>query len=189
MSYDTKIYRLNQMKSDYFKNGKAKPPVNRKKQSNFFITINTNQRVSKNSAEDMRLVDRFQQVCEVFCNNIGKFIKTHDGFPTDDRRQVEIIPQIEISGDRKLLHIHLTCEIVHESKIHMDLPKMREFFRKNTGTGKDLKIFVKWYPGSKITNEQRIKDYVLKGTGGYNPGDMEVIEIQSGEVEVQNVEV
>lgn len=176
-NYEKKIYRVKQLKNEFYKNGNVKQPRERRKQSNFFITINTNQRLSRKSERDRQLAQRFQKVCEVFLDNIEKFIKTHEGYPTDDKRTIEIVPHIEVSDDRNLLHIHFTCEIIHSSKIHMDLSKIRTFFRHNTGTGKNCNVFIKWYPGSKITNEQRIKNYVLKGSGGYNgPEDLEEVQ-------------
>ena len=175
-NYTTKIYKVKELKNLFYNKGNKHAKEDRRKQSNYFITINTNQRVNIRSVRDRRLVERFAEVSEAFCKNIKKFIKTRDGFRTDDKREVEIVPQIEISDDRHLLHIHLTCEIIHSSNIYMDLPKIRQFFKHNCGTGKECKVFVKWYPGSKITNSDRIKNYVLKGAGGYT-GDDDLEEI------------
>lgn len=168
-NYDKKIYRIKELKDTFYNKNKKIPKEERLKQSNFFITVNSNQRVNNKSARDRNLVARFQEVCEVFCNNIEKFIDTRPGYRIDDKRTVEIVPQIEISDDRNLLHIHITVEIQHYSNITMNLTRMRKYFEHNMKS--NCKVFVKWYPGSQITNSDRIKNYVLKGTGGYTGMD------------------
>lgn len=177
-NYDTKIYRLKELVNDFY--GKSGPSINqplekgqyRQRQSCYLITINSNQRVNRNSQKDRMKAERFRKTCELFCKNIKVFIETWEGWPTDDKRTVELVPHIEVSDDRNLLHIHINTEIIHSSKIQMNLPMMHDYFEHKLGH--KVKIQVKWYPGSKITNEQRVKDYVMKGVGGYDMNDMDI---------------
>lgn len=131
------------------------------KQSNFFITVNTNQRVGGRQDE---LVVLFGEVVTNFCNNMPDFIDTYEGHPTDDARTYDIIPRIEKGPKTKCLHLHLRLEITHRSKIKVNFKRVRKYFKEELGLN-GLHMNVKNYrknDNPTYSNSDKILRYISK---------------------------
>jgi hypothetical protein len=175
MSYTTKILNVQKLKNEFLGITPSSRLEKNQKQSNFFLTINSQQAVSKTSLQSSKFVQRFQDVMLMFCEHIEKFITTHAGFPTDDKREIEIVPAIEVGKKQHRIHAHMTIEITHFSRIKLNLPKIRSYFKHNL-VGVNPHVYLKHYYKSRISDEDRIKSYVLKGIKGDNDEDLEVLE-------------
>lgn len=131
------------------------------KHSNFFITVNTNRRVDKDLENPF--VRKFAKVVIYMMKNIFDFVETKEGHPTDDDRDVEIVPRIERGTEKGLLHAHLKVEITHGSNIYLNFEMLRRYFIQNMNL-RGVHLDVKNYKGSRIaeTDSDRILRYMNK---------------------------
>ena len=162
MNNNIKIMNVHELKKEFFGVVDKKPKG--QKQSNFYLTVNSN--VAVNNKDDI-FAQKFRYVCKTFLQNIKRFIKPFEGFPGDDGSwSYDIVPIIEIGKKFHKIHMHCTIEIVHYSKIKLSLPLIRKFFAQNltrvVGESSECHVFLKHYYKSRISDEDRIKSYIMK---------------------------
>jgi len=157
-NYDIRFENLEKIKNQLYGTG-DQHHSRKRKQSNFYITLNTQQTPTR----DLKKLFKF--VTETFFENIDKFIITNKGYPTDDERTISILPRIEVGGKYHRLHFHATVEVEHYSSIKLDLTKIRQFFRNSLDFDGEIHLFVDTYYKSRMTDEDRIKSYILKTFG------------------------
>jgi len=163
--YNIKLETLKQLKDDLYDN-------NQRKYSNYFLTINTQQQPTD------QLVELFEDALTVFFENFGVFVKTRKGFPKNDKRDIVILPVVEIGGKKHRLHCHATVEIEHQSNILLDYTKIRKFFKESLDGFKEIHFDAKVYKNSR--NQDNIKSYILKtykdGNYSFKTGNIKTIQ-------------
>jgi len=173
---------LNRLKDLYYgggvKRGKSKNDTDgidieyvhdptRINQSNYLITINTNQVYRKGERDSEAYLARFDEVCQVFYENIALFLKVKpSNFPKKFNKKIYTLPTIEIGRKRKLIHTHANVEITHNSIIDFNLEKINKYFFDNMGLNKRCKILIKSYPAPKLTDKEKIESYIAKDVDG-----------------------
>ena len=128
------------------------------KESNWFVTINTNQRVT---SQNDPLVAEFYEVLHVWLAELPEFISTNKGYRTDDTRTIKVKRTIEIGPKRKLLHAHVNIEMKHDSNVKLEFRDIKEFFAESLGLS-GIHLDVKHYRGSKLSDQDKILKYMMK---------------------------
>jgi len=138
----------------------------RLRNSNFYVTINSNKRVI--------LVDSLKPEEEAYFKKFdaawkGYFDKSPDdwlkflvaGNNTENSiKSVDILGSAELqSSQRAMIHAHLLIEIKHFSKIHLDVDKLRSYMVSTMGHHIHIDNKV---PGNRKEDLDRIKAYITK---------------------------
>ena len=98
------------------------------KQSNFLLTINTNQQFKD---EDKHLnddIEIFDHTINQLLNNVDQYIKLPENDKWDDNtiKNVDIDYTIERGLKKGQLHIHIMFKIKHHTKIQLNYDKIRK---------------------------------------------------------------
>ena len=127
------------------------------KSSNWFVTINTQQRVANTDP----FVEIFYYSLDRFLRNIDEYISTREGYPTTDNRSVKIRRVIEIGPETGCLHSHVNIEVKHNSNIRLEIKRIREYFISDLGLT-NIHLDVKIYNSSTLSDQDKILKYMLK---------------------------
>jgi hypothetical protein len=104
------------------------PPVLKKNKSIWFITFNSN--VAARTLQDEEVLIFKRQSHHIF-ERFDQFIKTVGNAVPDLEPFIDIDPFYEIGTLQHRVHVHFKLEIDHNSKIHVDYPKLREWINTN----------------------------------------------------------
>ena len=153
-------YQNLQEQKNLFYGGKGKK-LDEEKQSNYFLSVNSNQVYSD------AFYDKFVDVLLDFFDNFYDFIDYYKGYPEDPDMTIKILPVPEVGGKKHRLHMHSTIEIEHRSKIKLNYQKMREYFAEHLTDGKKINLNCHVYhKDNQLSEEQLIRKYVLKSQKG-----------------------
>jgi len=156
-NYNIEFEKLKNIKNTLYGKGAVYGgEIQKQKYSNYFVSINPLQ------VDTPEFRELFTFVLEVFFENIDKFITTFKGHPTDDTRDIQILPYMEVGEKYHRLHCHATIEISHRSKIKLNLAKIRKYFKTNLNLKGNINLNVQHYYKSRMTEEDKIKSYILK---------------------------
>jgi len=105
--------------------------------SNFMITLNLNQQYHKdehkaNIENDM---DIFDGLLVQFLNQIEQYVKLPEGvvYNDDNIKDVSADYVVEVGDIKKQIHTHIMIKFKHFTRVQLNFPKIKEFFKKNLG--------------------------------------------------------
>jgi hypothetical protein len=105
--------------------------------SNYLITLNLNQQYHKdehkaNLETDM---DYFDEVINKFLNSIDQYVNLPTGVTFNDEtvKDVDADYVIEVGDIKKQVHTHIMLKFKHHTRIQLDFPKMKEYFKNEMG--------------------------------------------------------
>lgn len=128
------------------------------RRSNFFVTINTNQKMNRYSKQMEDLNNNLKNTMNDIFNNIDEYIiikPKNDSFDGNIRK-IDISSVNEIS-DKSGLHSHTSINVLHNSRIALDYGKIRKKVIDDLHL-KNIYMLSKIY----YNNSMNLKDYMLK---------------------------
>jgi hypothetical protein len=116
---------------DLKKKEKNKKPLN----SNFLLTINTNQQYKDNDDGLDNDIEVFEHTIQTILNNIDQYVSLAEGDKWDDDtiKDVDIDYTIERGTIKNQLHIHILFRFSHFTKIQLNYQKIKEKIKKDLG--------------------------------------------------------
>jgi len=116
---------------DLEKKVKNKKPLN----SNFLLTINTNQQYKDNDKGLQNDIEVFEICISNILENVDQYINLPEGDLWDDDtiKNVEIDYTIERGTIKNQLHIHILFKIKHFTKIQLNYQKIKDKIKKDLG--------------------------------------------------------
>lgn len=146
--------------------------------SNWFITINTNQRFANYEQAKPLLLALQRAVRDVF-QHLSEYVEIKregDSWSPDFINQVKVRQGVEFSEDRGLAHVHFMIAIKHKTRIHLDYAKIQSYvreslarscpqcFRDGDGKPKTLYFYSRVYRDAQANFE----DYIDKDEAARN---------------------
>ena len=116
---------------DLQKKEKNKKPLN----SNFLLTINTNQQYKDNDNGLQNDIEIFEDTIKDILNNIDNYVSLAEGDKWDDDtiKDVDIDYTIERGTIKNQLHIHILFKFKHFTKIQLKYIKIKEKIKNDLG--------------------------------------------------------
>ena len=116
---------------DLQKKEKNKKPLN----SNFLLTINTNQQYKDNDNGLQNDIEIFEDTIKDILNNIDNYVSLSEGDKWDDDtiKDVDIDYTIERGTIKNQLHIHILFKFKHFTKIQLNYIKIKEKIKNDLG--------------------------------------------------------
>jgi methionine aminopeptidase len=97
------------------------------KQSNFFLTINTNQRYGDNDAQLDNDTEYFKDVMDKLLNNIDKYVTLPPAASWDeDVKDVTIESVVEKGGEKNCLHCHAFLKFTHTTDVKLNYAAIKQ---------------------------------------------------------------
>ena len=98
------------------------------KQSNFLLTINTNQQFKEDDPHLKDDIEIFDHAINQLLNNVDQYIKLPENDKWDDEtiKNVDIDYTIERGTKKGQLHIHIMFKIKHHTKIQLNYDKIKK---------------------------------------------------------------
>lgn len=130
----------------------------RLRHSNFYVTLNTNQRFQAGQEGLVEFVQRLRQVAsEVFSRtSIGDYMqlkKEGHKFTKEFVKSVEIDRVVERGAKNDTIHLHCLVKVAHWSSVSLDYAKIRAKFINDLGLpGLYLKIKLYHNANDSLTN-------------------------------------
>ena len=108
---------------DLEKKVKNKKPLN----SNFLLTINTNQQYKDNDKGLKNDIEVFEDTIKSILENIDQYVNLpeHDKWDDDTIKDIDIDYTIERGTIKNQLHIHILFKIKHFTKIQLNYQNKR----------------------------------------------------------------
>jgi hypothetical protein len=142
---------------------KEKPKKEKKKQlrhSNFFMTLNTNQRYDEMNEEFAPFVAKFKaSLQDLFNNHMKDIVKIKEGDSEDDIRDVKTEFCVEKAPTTNTIHSHAIISISHYTNVQLDYKFITEYIKQQMGLD-NLYLKNKVFYGAN--NSQTLKDYIEK---------------------------
>ena len=130
----------------------------KEKQSNFFLTINTNQVYKDNDANLKNDTDIFNDLINNVCNHIDEYVTLSEGHTFDKNvNDVDVEYIVELAPKTKSLHAHIFLKFKHNTNLKLDYKKFKGKICKELGLHN---IFF----SNKVArgSHQSIQDYLNK---------------------------
>ena len=108
---------------------KNQKPIN----SNFLLTINTNQQYKTNDQHLKNDIEFFENTIKNILNNIDQYINIGDKWDDDFIKDVDVDYIIERGTKKGQIHAHILIKIKHLSKIQLDYKKIKTKIQKDLG--------------------------------------------------------
>ena len=130
------------------------------RRSNYFITINTNQKGFNKLSEEYEIfVEKFKKSLNEIYNNLENYvtIKEKNDSYDDNVRKIDIQSAVELGPKTNSIHAHINISFLHTTRLMLDFDKIKQHILS------DLKI-PNLYLNSKLyhSNTMSLKDYLLK---------------------------
>lgn len=149
-----KINNLDENKTPTVKEKKR-----RNKRSNFFITINTNQKINPHSKEYENLNNSFKKSLNEIYNNIKDYINISQKDDSFDNNveDVNIDSATKYGPKNNSVHTHININLKHNTLLKLDYSKIKKKICEDL----NLKNI---YMNSKLynNNAMNLKDYINK---------------------------
>ena len=132
------------------------------KQSNFLLTVNTNQQFKETDEHLKDDIEIFDNSINQLLNNIDEYVKLPEGDKWDDQtiKNVDIDYTIERGTKKGQLHIHIMFKIKHFTKIQLNYDKIKKKICDDLGLNN-----VYMYNRLLRPNESdNVEDYINKYT-------------------------
>jgi hypothetical protein len=96
------------------------------KQSNFFLTINTNQRYDDKDAHLDNDTTMLREVMDDMLNNIEQYVKLPaDASWDNDVKDVDVEYVVEKGGEKNCLHCHIFLKFTHTTDVKLNYPAIK----------------------------------------------------------------
>ena len=130
------------------------------KQSNFLLTLNTNQQFKVDDPHLKDDIEIFDESISKLLNNIDQFIKLPEGDKWDDKtiKDCDIDYTIERGLNKGQLHIHIMFKIKHFTKIQLNYDKIKKQICDDLGL-KNIYCFNRLLKPNQSDN---VEDYLNK---------------------------
>ena len=131
MSNNKPVIKIKGAVQDLQKKVKNKKPMN----SNFLLTINTNQQYKDTDKGLENDIEVFEETIKSILNNIDQYVNLPEGDKWDDDtiKNVDIDYTIEKGTIKNQLHIHILFKISHFTKIQLNYQKIKDKIKKDLG--------------------------------------------------------
>lgn len=117
--------------SDFSKQSKNEV---KKKTSNFFLTINTNQSYKDGDSNIEADTEYFDGTISNMLNHINEYINLPDGDTFEnDVINADVDYMIELGTKQRALHAHIFLKFVHNSNLKLDFKKMKQYVCQELG--------------------------------------------------------
>ena len=105
------------------------------KQTNFLLTINTNQQYKEDDEDLQNDIEVFDGSVKELLNNIEQYIKLHETDKWDDHfiKDIDIDYVLERRQKKGQLHIHILFKIKHLTKIQLNYDKIKDKIETDLG--------------------------------------------------------
>jgi hypothetical protein len=105
------------------------------KQSNFLLTLNTNQQYKEGDVHLQNDIEVFNESIDDMLQNIDAYIRLPEGHTWNDDliKDVKIDYTIERGGKKNQLHIHILFKLQHFTKVQLDYQKIKDKLMKDLG--------------------------------------------------------
>lgn len=106
--------------------------------SNFFITINTNQRYTGHEEEYEQFVNNFKRVLDGIFDNLANLItvtKDDDKFDDSTIKKIGIQSVIEKAPKTNAIHAHILVKVAHYTSVKFNI----DYFKEQILAGTNLK--------------------------------------------------
>ncbi len=130
------------------------------KQTNFLLTINTNQQYKEDDEDLQNDIEVFDGSVKELLNNIEQYINLPDTDKWDDHfiKDIDIDYVLERGQKKGQLHIHILFKIKHLTKIQLNYDKIKEKIKTDLGL---TNIYMQ-NKLLKMSNNDSIVDYLNK---------------------------
>ena len=130
------------------------------KQTNFLLTINTNQQYKDDDENLQNDIEVFDTTIKEILNNIDQFINLPETDKWDDKfiKDFDIDYVLERGQKKGQLHIHILFKIKHFTKIQLNYDKIKEKIKLDLG----LSNVYMQNKLLKMSNNDSIVDYLNK---------------------------
>ena len=130
------------------------------KQTNFLLTINTNQQYKDNDEHLKDDIEIFDASIKELLNNIDQYINLPETDKWDDHfiKDFDIDYVLERGQKKGQLHIHILFKIKHFTKIQLNYDKIKNKIKDDLG----LKNIYMQNKLIKMSNNDSIVDYLNK---------------------------
>jgi len=130
--------------------------------SNFLLTINTNQRYPENDKDLENDIEVFDTTVQNILNNVGDYVNLPSEHKFDEHfiKNVDIDYTIEKGTKNNQLHIHIMFKFKHKSKIQLNYEKIKDKIKKDLGL-ENIYLYNRLIRNSGSDN---ILDYINKYT-------------------------
>ena len=130
------------------------------KQSNFLLTLNTNQQFKVDDPHLKDDIEIFDESISKLLNNIDQYIKLPEGDKWDDKtiKDCDIDYTIERGLNKGQLHIHIMFKIKHFTKIQLNYDKIKKQICDDLGL-KNIYCFNRLLKPNQSDN---VEDYLNK---------------------------
>ena len=130
------------------------------KQTNFLLTINTNQQYKDDDENLQNDIEVFDESIKDLLNNIDQYINLPETDKWDDKfiKDFDIDYVLERGQKKGQLHIHIQFKIKHFTKIQLNYDKIKEKIKLDLG----LSNVYMQNKLLKMSNNDSIVDYLNK---------------------------
>jgi len=130
------------------------------KQTNFLLTINTNQQYKEDDENLQNDIEVFDESVKELLNNIEQYINLPETDKWDDNfiKDIDIDYVLERGQKKGQLHIHILFKIKHLTKIQLNYDKIKEKIKTDLGL---TNIYMQ-NKLLKMSNNDNIVDYLNK---------------------------
>ena len=131
--------------------------------SNFFITLNTNQRFNELSKEYEDYRDKFRKcIDQLFSkdnlHNLFKFKEEDKSFGSKTIKSINIDKVVELGEENKCIHLHALISVSQYTPIHLNYTYITDFVKQKMGL-ENVYFNNKVFRDNKLT----LLDYINKG--------------------------
>ena len=130
------------------------------KQTNFLLTINSNQQYKDDDKHLKDDIEIFDHSINQFLNNIDEYIKLPDNDSWNDKliKSCDIDYTIERGTKKGQLHIHIMFKIRHFTKIQLNYEKIKNKICKDLGL-ENIYVYNRFLRPNESDN---VEDYINK---------------------------
>jgi uncharacterized alkaline shock family protein YloU len=103
--------------------------------SNFLLTINTNQRYPENDKDLENDIEVFDTTIQNILNNVDDYVNLPNDHKFDEHfiKNVDIDYTIEKGTKNNQLHIHIMFKFKHKTKVQLNYEKIKDKIKKDLG--------------------------------------------------------
>jgi len=133
------------------------------KHSNFFLTINTNQRFRIRDERDVQEVqefaNRFKDTLTHIFDNIQQYLKVPEDSEWNRKyfENINVESAVERSPDTDTVHAHILIKVDHRTKVQLDYDAIKNYILEQMGLP-NIHLFNRVYFDTHAT----LEDYIFK---------------------------
>jgi hypothetical protein len=112
-------------------------------QSNFLLTINTNQQYKEDDPNLQNDIEVFDSTIQTILNNIDEYVKLPENDTWDDKtvKDVKIDYTIERGLKKGQVHIHILLKFKHITKIQLNYQKIKNKIMEDLGLSQGIYMY------------------------------------------------